>query len=313
MEPLWEEHKHIIMTLASFLAGLLLLWLVFLRGYADEAARLEEEFSRGKNERERYCHPSRGISVDLLNNNFSSLNRRIEEEFRRQSDRLHYRGFPSPLIPPEYENQPQVYVRNIREETQQLLDSTLKASDQVVVAPEAATFGLNIPHQYTESREQDEEWLRQLNIVRRAIHLLHKVAVSTDARGVRIQHLKSLTLLRPDKPKRTGPEPRFIVEYPVEIEMMISHEGLMKLLSLCSTPEEFHVVQNLIIDSGPDTRRVLVYEREDKTAMRRERWFGHLLKVNLRLATMCVVKEEAKAGEGKQPAPSTAPRRPIAH
>ncbi|MCX7935390.1 MAG: hypothetical protein N3A66_09040, partial [Planctomycetota bacterium] len=118
--------------------------------------------------------------------------------------------------------------------------------------------------------------------------------------------------LRPDKPNRTGPEPKFIVEYPVEIEMMISHEGLMKLLGLCSTPEEFHVVQSITIDSAPETRRVLVYEREDKAAMRRERWFGHLLKVQLRLATMCVVAEEAKAAVSAQPTPTAAPRRPIA-
>ncbi|MCX7935561.1 MAG: hypothetical protein N3A66_09935, partial [Planctomycetota bacterium] len=171
MEPLWEEHKHIIVALASFLVGLFLLWLVFLRGYAVEASRLEEEFGQTQKERERYCHPSRGISVELLNSNFAALNRRIAEEFHRQRERLHYRGFPFPLIPAEYENQPQVYVRNVREETQQFLDSTLKASDQVAVSPEAATFGLNIPNQYTETREQDEEWLRQLNVIRRAIQL----------------------------------------------------------------------------------------------------------------------------------------------
>ncbi len=290
--PFWEEHKKILIVTGGFLVMLFLLWLFMLRGYAYEADNYRKDYEKKiKAMRAKFC-PDNGQRVEILKLAFTKANKELEKSLAKLGDKLALK-FKEPMIPRRQLSHRQLFVRNEYSKLKEYVIKQAESNRRIRLSENVDKLGMNIPNQYSESLDQDIEWLRQMAVIRRMFDILMRVHEEKDVirKGKVTRNLVEISLIRPLAPDKTGSDTeKFIMEYPVDLEVVITLRGLMRLLRLCSTAESFHIVRSLTIQSDP-ANRDSTREKRKVTPTLGEKWYVHHYRVNLTLAAMSMIKE----------------------
>ncbi len=291
---LWEQHKQIFIVAGTFLAALFLIWLFVLRGYAHEVSSKRKAYEEElEDQREKLC-PEEGPKVAILQTAYEKANQALTKELETLGEQLRFE-FEEPLIPEKEKRRRQLFVRDQLDKLKDYvaLEVETKRQRRIELSEQASTLGFTMPNDLNESQERDLIWLQQMAVVRRVVDTLMQVYEEKDeARGITIQHLLGILRIQPRPPVKTGTQrEKFVMEYPVELELLITLRGLMKLLDLCSAEESFHIVQRLNVISKPESRVSKLAKRK-LSATRGERWYTHYYRVELILAAMTLFEEE---------------------
>ncbi len=299
----WDLHRRILTVGAALLGLSFLLWLFYLRGLASASAQLDTDFKDSlTKEIDEYCAKT-GWSVSELQSRLEKANAALTERLEKRKQELGFK-FSAPLIPEEQRARPQPYVRTQLRSLRDYLEVEAVSKRNIELGDNAHGLGFEIPDIMEEDLERDEEWLRQMEVMRRFIDLLFSVHQPA---GERSWNIARITALRPLPPVLTGPEPCFMREYPLEAELLITLRGLLDLLGRCSRPETFHVIQALEVESDPLRRCSQPFVYDDAAAKIRHRWHEHYLPVRIKLSALTLVEvsaEEQSTAAARKAAPA---------
>jgi len=237
---------------AIFLGFVLLMWLpMHWLILAPDTARIEAL----REERRTALAPTietsfgSGESVAAVRAQFQTAN----EELRQTLDKLEEiidQPLPQPLLPVDKLGRHQAYTREVLERLQAEVRRAAESMG-VRLGSAAATLGLELPEAYGESIEQDLLWLEQMHASR---DLLRTLFEAIPPRGGE-RDLLAVEEIEPFEAETSGQEPSFVRELPLELELTITLQGLIRFLHACASAQTHYTVEDLLLDADPEARR----------------------------------------------------------
>ncbi|MHC4884538.1 MAG: hypothetical protein ACYTGH_05575, partial [Planctomycetota bacterium] len=258
-------------------------------------------------EREKFF--TEGAEIGFLCREYERSNRMLERELARLDKELS-RPFSEKLLPKEEEGHRQAFVRESLNHLQNRLQQSAD-SRSIHLSEQAQTLGLVLPEEYTEDLQTDLGWLAQMRVTWELLELLMKHSEQEGHHGM-VRHILGIYTIQPRAAVQTGPEPHFLQEIPVHLELDISLQGIMRMLEIFARPETYHRVLSVKLSAAPSSRKALT--RQTKPVVKGDkreqtRWAQHYYRVDLRISRVESFKPAASAEAAKKPeAPKVQPR-----
>ncbi|MFH0910052.1 MAG: hypothetical protein V1918_00870 [Planctomycetota bacterium] len=251
----WEENRLFLAVLGAFCAlyALLSLFVIGPNATLESQTRQRRDKAMKKVREELF---TAGFPLTELEQRYQESNTHLSKQWKVLDENLS-RPFPAKLIPEENLERRQAYVRETLGKLEEEISKL--AGDRKVDWPAGAgkaPLGLVIPPIYDESLEKDISYLQQMINAKEFAELLLRQSEEADGR----RNLLRVQKLKPSEETLAGPLPAFIREYAVDVEMIVSLRGLMRILHACSDPKPTFILKKLAVSAVPESRRTLIQE-----------------------------------------------------
>lgn len=245
--PVFEERKELIYVISGFLILYLAAYIIFISPNSDKVSSIREksESKYGNDRKELF---GEGISLDFLIREYSRNNKELEASLSYLKDYT-IRPFTEGLLPEDKISRRHAFVRENLEAVQGQIRFAA-GNHRVHLKEDVFSLGVDLPEEYTESLDQDKVWLAQIEAARQLILLILRVDEGCGDNPGIVQ----INSIKPKDPSVVDTNPSFIREYPLEVEMFSSIEGLMMLLHKVSEKGSFYILNGLSIISEPGHR-----------------------------------------------------------
>jgi hypothetical protein len=296
----WERNRALIYLAGGFLLAYLIVYGVSLAPNAAETQKNQQHIRhiRSENEGGRFFpEDGSGTTLSRALVIYQRHNERLGSRYGELEEAI-CRPLPNPLVPKKEVPQLKAYVRKVYNDRREQIRRTASLRNVHFSVQAQKLLGKELPTEYSETSEQDYRWLRQMAVVVDFLNLLFSQSDGPDGERA----LLGVESIIPKPGRRTGAEPHFLVEYPVETELRVSLGGLARILDACGRPETFFAVRDVRVSAAPQVRHALLRRsKPEKLAdggFRFQRWSEHFYKVNLRVVRVTRTEDTPEGGEG---------------
>ena len=149
---------------------------------------------------------------------------------------------------------------------------------------------MDLPDEVTEDLETDYEWMRQILVLRRVCDLLLALKSKDPQEPVML----AIDSIRPLPSENCGAPSNYVREYPVELVMDISLEGLSQFLQKSSLPKTLQIIRAVQLKSDPHSRRSRHFHSRSLITKKGKEWYSHYYRVRIVCATAVPFTEKQR-------------------
>ncbi|MBN1256469.1 MAG: hypothetical protein JXA52_02050 [Planctomycetes bacterium] len=305
----WEDNKWLASVAGGFLVVYLLVSLIVLIPNAAAVSSIEEKAIRDYGIAKETLFPERTSGKekikDLLSE-YNSYNAALET-------RLH---LLEKMISRPFEKNLEPVVKLVEfgsavraELDKHRLAIMKQAGYRGVTILEGAQelIGRELSATLADTKEKDIDWLQQTRVAYEFASLLLEIS-SVEEGKLCIQEIQNLDtysreevfLKSAEASTDKAPVEPFVYLYPLSAQLLVSQEGIMRILNAFSDPETYFLLQAMKISSDPGGRTVESREEKGKKNIigkqRITKWNEHYYVVNLEVARVEVNISEGLKG-----------------